>query len=206
MEYKKTVDPSEVAFLGVRRIIGNSHENQVFPINIREVIAKSVSRIKHSLPKQLGAPGHGRMVPPKGSGTAEPVIPLKLVSPRHFQVVTEKEPHSVDFLPDLPLIDIRVSPQVTQPGVNRRSRMFLEPRVGMVFNEEFDVSSIPGNRSFLNTKQLKNVTEFAPKYLDSGIYGRFSSFHKKCRSMRLESLENKYRTIGGIIQYLETAA
>jgi hypothetical protein len=59
------------------------------------------------------------MIPPEGFGAGESVIPLDLLSPWHFQVVTEKEPQRIDFLPEHPLIDLRISPQTTQPGLNR---------------------------------------------------------------------------------------
>ncbi|MCU7875174.1 MAG: hypothetical protein KZQ91_20755, partial [Candidatus Thiodiazotropha sp. (ex Lucinoma borealis)] len=169
MEQKKTDNPSEIAFLGVGRIIRYSHENQVFPINIRMILGKSVSRIVHCFLNHFVAPGHGRMIPPKGFSTGEPVVPLNLVSPRQFQVVTEKESQCVDFLPELPFIDLRISPQMTQPGVNRRDGMFLESRVGMVINEYLDMSPIPRTRPLWNAKELQYITVFAPEMLNSWV-------------------------------------
>ncbi|MES9863527.1 MAG: hypothetical protein ABW157_06290 [Candidatus Thiodiazotropha sp. LLP2] len=97
MEQKKTDNPSEMAFHGVWRLIKYSRENQVFPINIREFLGKSVSLIIHCLLNHFVAPGHRRIVSSKGIGTREPMVPFNLVSLGQFQVVTEKESQYVDF-------------------------------------------------------------------------------------------------------------
>ncbi|MEW8335008.1 MAG: hypothetical protein AB2596_05325 [Candidatus Thiodiazotropha sp.] len=146
------------------------------------------------------------MILPKDFGTGNPVIPLNPVGPRHFQAVTKKESKRVNLLPELPFIDMRVSPQFTQPSIDRGNGMLLESRIGMVVNEELDMPPIPGNRPFGNAKAFQYVTVFVPENLYSGVRGRFSFFHEMGRSMRLNSLENKYRTLGGITQYLELAA
>ncbi|MEW8300314.1 MAG: hypothetical protein AB2712_15875 [Candidatus Thiodiazotropha sp.] len=205
MEQKKTVDPGKVAFLGVRRIIGNSHGNQIFPVNIREYPAQSVVRILYCLLDHFVASCRGRMILPKGFGTGNPVIPLNPVGPRHFQAVTKKESKRVNLLPELPFIDMRVSPQFTQPGIHRGNGMLLESCIGMVVNEELDVPSIPGNRPFRYAKTFQYLTIFTPENLNSKICGQFSFIHEMGRSMRLVSLENKKRTVGGIEQYLEPA-
>ncbi|MCU7932471.1 MAG: hypothetical protein KZQ90_16850 [Candidatus Thiodiazotropha sp. (ex Codakia rugifera)] len=164
MEYKEMVNPSETAFLGVGRIIRYSHENQVFLINIREILGKSVSRIVHCLLNQFVAPSQGRMIPPKDFGTGKPVVPLNLVNPGQFQVVTVKESQCVDFLPELPFINMRISPEMTQPGVNRRDGMFLESRVGMVVNEYLDMSPIPRRRRSGMRKSFSTSLYLFQKY------------------------------------------
>lgn len=129
------------------------------------------------------------------------MAPLNLVSPRQFQAVTKKKSQSVDFLPEPPFISVRVSPQITQPGFNRLDGMFLESRIGMFVNENLNMPSIPGNRPLGDTKELQYITVPAPEDLNSGVFGWFSVFHETSRSMRIHTIENIYRTIGGIIQY-----
>lgn len=199
MEHKKTVDPSEITFLGIWRVISHSHGNQVFPVNIREFPAQSVSGIFHCLFDHFVASGHGRMVLAEGFCAGEPVVPLNLISPRQFQAVTKKESERIDFLPELPFIDMRISSQITQPGINSCNGMFPKSRIGMVGDEELDMPSIPGNGPLGDAKKFQYITVSAPENLNSGICGRFSSFHETSRSVRLDPIENKYRTYGGII-------
>ncbi|MES9946829.1 MAG: hypothetical protein ABW080_17890 [Candidatus Thiodiazotropha sp.] len=74
MEQKNTLDPGKVAFLGVWRIIQNSHENQIVPVNIRVYPRQSVVGILHRLLDHFVASCHCRMIFPRRFGTGNPMI------------------------------------------------------------------------------------------------------------------------------------
>ncbi|MES9990399.1 MAG: hypothetical protein ABW098_00480 [Candidatus Thiodiazotropha sp.] len=160
--------------------------------------------------KKTVDPGKVRKILPKSFATGNPVIPDNLVESMQFQAVTKKKSKRVNFLPELPFIDMKVSTIFTLPSLYNGYALFLESRIGVVVNEGLNMSPIPGNRAFRYTEKFQHFTLFAPENLFSGICGRFSLFHEMGRSMQLDSLENiwRHKTIfraGGITRYSEPA-
>ncbi len=115
MEQMKTVDLSKVAFLNVRGMGGYPLVNQSFLVHFWKNVAEIASRQFHGFLNHLLTTVCRRMVVSQAFGTRELFVPLRLVIPGHFEAVAEQESQRTDDLPDLPFIDMGISPDVHQP-------------------------------------------------------------------------------------------
>jgi hypothetical protein len=165
MEQTKTVDLSKAASLSARGIDRYPHRNQSVLIHLRRNIVGFASRILHSLLNHLIVTGCSRFDTIKGFGTREPVVPLRLVSPGHFQVVAEQEPQRTDYVPELPFIDMGISPDAHQPQRYSISGMLSQLNIRVGGEKSFHMRQLPENGSWRDAKIAKGIRLFAPKKL-----------------------------------------